>query len=449
MSKTLKMVLLSFLLTGLSTQGFGKSTRHHKKKSAHQEMDVRTYPPPPPVVTLQQVLDLAEQSSPRVQSLKSFEEAASAGIGIAKAAMLPTVDFQAIDSLGFPGSTGYLGAGGVMGSPYRSGLAGGFVVQQQVYDFGRTDANIDVAQRDVEARRQRTYFEAEQARAKALHIYANCIQLKAQSEFFKGLVDETITVAKEVEGYVQTGQRTIVDRYLSQAQVEEAKTSQAVAEAQLGESEKALALAIGLTGSRPNCPNMNQEATWTLPSSLEEIPYVATAVADLKTEEARREVIRSSYMPKINLVGSLGVMERARLVAKTPYAIGIGVSVPIFDGFKDDYELERSRALISSRQFEISARKLEISTTNAHYDELIAAANVRLQHLKREQALAQKAVDLARQRYSNAEGSLTDVRESIRNLSRTSSAAIAASASKFEASSAKALANAGKVSSYR
>ena len=176
---------------------------------------------------------------------------------------------------------------------------------------------------------------------------------------------------------------------------------------------------------------------------------MATAVADLKTEEARREVIRSSYMPKINLVGSLGVMERARLVAKTPYAIGIGISVPLFDGFKDDYELEQSRAIISSRQYEISARKLEISTTNAHYDELIAAANVRLQHLKKEQALAQKAVDLARQRYSNAEGSLTDVRESIRNLSRTSSAAIGASASKFEASSAKALANAGKVSSNR
>ncbi len=43
---------------------------------------------------------------------------------------------RAVDSWGFPGSSGYLGIGGLMGSPFRSGEAGGLVATDTLFDFG-------------------------------------------------------------------------------------------------------------------------------------------------------------------------------------------------------------------------------------------------------------------------------------------------------------------------
>ena len=419
-----------FLITCFASQS---SVALAKAEIANQEPDA---------ITLHEVLDKAVSSSQRVQTTMALEVAAAADVGIAKAGYLPTAEFQLIDSIGFPGSSSALGISGIAGSPYRSGLAGGFVVQQQIWDFGLTDAKIHVAEKDVDSRRVLTQFEAQRAQLAALAIFTKCSEQQSEAKFYKHLVKDTQLVAKEVGNFVRTGQRTVVDRYLAEAQVQQAKTSLAEAEARVVELEKALALAIGAQGRSPQCPGVASVAAWKV---AETVPYIEAAIADLQVEEARRELIRSEYTPKINLLGSLGLMERSRLVDKASYALGVGISVPLFNGFKEDYQLDRSAALITSKRLEVAARKYDLSQTNAHYDELIVAAQTRLDHLRGEEELANKALNVARQRYFESEGSLTDLREAIRNFSRANSEMIRAQAALFEASSERALVNSGKL----
>ncbi len=59
-----------------------------------------------------------------------------------------------------------------------------------------------------------------------LKTFYACSRYRSDREAWDKLHDETELVAREVVRYVDTGQRSIVDKYLSQAQVEEARTNQ-------------------------------------------------------------------------------------------------------------------------------------------------------------------------------------------------------------------------------
>jgi outer membrane protein TolC len=392
---------------------------------------------------LDEVLRRAEQAAPSLSQRQAEANAAAAGIGYAKADILPQVDAQAIDSFGFPGSTGYLGIGGVMGSPYRSGLAGGIVVQQQIYDFGRTEAAVDAASQDVATKKERTRLEAQAVRLTALRQFYRCVRLRSEVALFRDLVDKTASVTKEVKGFVRTGQRSIVDRYLAQSQLEEAKTEEAVARARLGEAEGALGLVIGQK-EPAGCPALDGgEVSWTPTEAPEANPLVAEAQAELGAVRARLDAVKARYMPKLDVLGSVGVMERARLVSKTPYAVGVGLSVPLFDGFREDYATQRGQAEVVAKEYEVAARKLDLAEINARYDEEIAAARAKLEHLASERKLAREGFGVARDRYRAAQGTLTDLREAIRNLTRTDQAYTTAAAIELEAVGAKELVNGG------
>jgi outer membrane protein TolC len=436
----------------LAVSGTAEAKSKHKKKKAPDPDDgvPAVVVPPLKPISLMEVLDLAEKTDPTIRARKAGESAAAAQIGVARSGYLPTASFQALDTTGFPASTGYLGLGGLVGSPFRSGAAAGVVGQETIYDFGKTESQVDVAEKDVEARRQETRLAAQDAKIRAFRTFVECSRLRSEAELFRDLQRDAAVVSKEVGKFVRTGQRSIVDGYLSKAQVEEASTSAAAAEAQLFEQEKALALAIGLPSGITGCPPLQDTPEWNVPAAApEQHPLVAAEVADLATEKARKEAIRANYRPTVNLVGALGWMEKARLVPKSPYAVGIGVNVPLFSGFKDDYELERSDALIYGHEAQVEARKLAVAEANGRFNQRLAGASAQIDHIRTEQELARRAFNEARQRYFDAQGDLTDLREAIKNLSRTNQEFNNALAATIDAAGTKALFNGGALAQRR
>ena len=91
-------------------------------------------------LTVSDALRLAEQTDPSLKAANARVAQAEHSVGIARSDYYPRVDLEAIDSTGFPGSSGALGVEGLMGSPYRSGLGYGAVASMTLFRFR---ANIE------------------------------------------------------------------------------------------------------------------------------------------------------------------------------------------------------------------------------------------------------------------------------------------------------------------
>ncbi len=397
-------------------------------------------------MSIDEVMHLAEINSPKLSAARFHEIAAKKSIDIAKSNYFPKVSAEVIDSTGFPGSSTETNITGLMGSPYRSGYGAGLVAEQIIYDFGRTYYDVEASKHEAEFSRQDTRVTTYQVKQLALRTFYDCTFFRTQRDTWKHLNHESGIITREAQKFVNTGQRSIVDRYLSKAQTEEAETAQAFFAVRFNEAIHELAAIMGIPDNTFSCPPLPNQLTSALnPNmSMESSPLLARALVSTKVAEARLKQQKAGFYPKIVAVASVGAMADAKLVQKKAYAAGIGIVFPLLD-LHTSGEIHRAQALASASKKELDAEKQSLSIMNAKYDEIIRSSKVRLQHLKYEFDLAIKAFDTAKKRYFALEGDLIDLREAFRNLARVETEIEGTRTKLLQASGSKALLNGSTV----
>jgi outer membrane protein TolC len=387
---------------------------------------------------LSEALVLAEKSHPRVEASRNREAATLHTIESARSAYFPHIDLEVIDSTGFPGSSGLTGIGGLMGSPYRSGLAGGLVVEQDVWDFGRTGWKVQVARQAHEAVQEESKVVLSEIFRDTATAFFECSRFRNHLDSWERTGKEAASVAKEVAHFVRTGQRSVVDRYLAQSQAEEAEQEIAGNRAKLQAATERLALLTGRPVGEIRCPLLPDWHDYSV-SAVEAgvSPLVTRAVKASETALAHVSQAKAEHLPRLVAVASVGEMERARLVGKQEYAIGGGLIFPLFDGWRTTSEVERARAGAEEKESEVKAARLELQVQNNKYDQVILSSRARLEHLDHEFKLGQEGFALAKKRYFRFEGTLVDIRETLRNLARTETQLNDARADLFEALQSK------------
>ena len=393
-------------------------------------------------LSLDESLKTAEQNSPRLKAARLEERAAHESVGVARSAYYPSVAAEAIDSWGFPGSSSHLGIGGLMGSPYRSGAAAGLVARETLFDFGRTSADIKAAGYAERARREDLEVDRYAVDRDVLETFYDCSRFRSERETWNQLHDEEELVAKEVARFVDIGQRSIVDRYLARAQVEEARTNRNFFKSRMQSTVGRLALLTGVVDPEMTCPALpalDQAATpiVTAPGN----PYVARAKTEVDLAQNLVTGAKTEYLPKIVGMASAGSSERVRLVNRADYSGGVGVVVPLFDGLGTVHRVRRAEAERDAKTQELGAVQLRMAEVNAKYDEVIDASKARLEHLVREQKLAQEGFKVAKSRYFKTQGTLVDLRDALRNLGRIETDMMDTQANLLQAMGAKALLN--------
>lgn len=394
------------------------------------------------VITLYEVLKLTETNSPRMSASRFRELVAAKSVDIAKANYYPSLSAQAIDDTGFSGSANYLEIGGLMGSPYRSGYGAGLIAQQTIWDFGRTYYDVEASKHEVELSKQNTRITLYQIKQLALQTYYECAFYKTERDIWANLWRESAKITKEVRHFVNTGQISIVDKYLSKAQTEEAITWYEYFEERLKKSIQELAVIMNVSHHHFSCSTLPKE----LPSflnqnlSIESSPFVARAKTGIKVAESRLKQEKSGFYPKIIAMASVGEMANARVVEKKAYSGALGVILPLVD-FRTSGEIERASAMLSAKKEDAEAEKQYVSELNAKYDQIIYSAKVRLKYLQDEFDLAKKAFYVARKRYYSLEGELIDLREAFRNYARVQTEIEETQTRLLQASGSKALLN--------
>ncbi|PWU12699.1 MAG: hypothetical protein C5B49_15925 [Bdellovibrio sp.] len=371
------------------------------------------------VLTLETVLRKTVEHSEKLKALTEHEHAAEMGVDRARTGYWPTLEAQAIATNGFPGSSGLLGIGGLMGSSYRSGPAYGLVATETIYNFGRTANEVRLADDNLQNSHIQSEIEKDKVIAQSLLSYLRCSFLRSQQQNWSTIRDMTAIIRKEVDRFISTGQRSIVDSFLVRAQFDESIRNLEKYERQERVVKSALATMTGMSEAEILCPELNQFELQVEPRTpSEEHPEIRRAQMDLKIAHDQVELTRSNYWPKISAVASVGQMEKAWVVPVEDYAVGIGLTWPLFDAGKTNAEFNTAKAVELQKGHELAEARDQIKLINNKYDEAIEGLAAELDHLKKDAVIAKTAYDQARSRYFSLKGNLSDLREAVRNLAK-------------------------------
>jgi outer membrane protein len=402
------------------------------------------------LLSVDYAMSMAERNSPSLSAAQLNEMAAKKSIDIARSAYYPIINAETIDSAGFPGSnqSHVLDVIGLMGSPFRKGLAGGVVAKQIVYDFGRTHYQVEMAKHEAESSHQTTRIMAYQVKLLALQLYYECAKYRTLYDIWSCLNKESLIINKEAEHFVNTGQVSIVDRYLSRAETQQTTTAKAFFAEQLQNARRELAILMGVPCQCVICPRLPNALSSSLEPNtpIDHSPFLWKAIAEAKAAQAKLQEEKARYRPRIIALASVGDMQHTVAhVKRSNYSIGAGVVVPLFNqGISG--EIERAAALAAAKKQEIEAQELFLTEENAKYDRLICSSAIRLANLMKELKNAEIGYRVAKSRYFALEGNLLDLRAAFNVLSRVRSDVENTRTVLLQAQGSKALLNGSSIS---
>ncbi len=369
------------------------------------------------VLTSKEVIEKIMEYSPELRAKKLETMAAEEQIDVQRAGYFPKIDFEATDSTGFPGSSGQLGIGGLMGSSYRSGLGVGFLIEGRIFDFGRTKSKLELAKAEFETKKVDADLTTEQVKRVALLHLIECAHWVSLSESWNELVQESLLVEREVKQFIKTGQRSIVEQYLVDSQIEEANTQVADYQSRVKDEMQTLSILLG-DKDEFVCPNIDQIEILADEWPIESVPLYRKVQKQYLLSQQKVSAAKSDYLPELIGIASFGSEERSRVVPTQDYALGVGLKIPLFEGFKTTHEVHEAEAKMEAAEEDLNATRDQVILMNRQIDRKIRTQSIKLDHLKTEMALAHDGFKVAKQRYFSFEGKLIDLRESLRNLSR-------------------------------
>ena len=375
-----------------------------------------------PKIGLMNALKRMSEISPLIREADERVKAAEAGIGIADSKILPQISLSAMWSHGEPGSFAVPGVDADISSTLREGVGAGVDLQQDIYDFGRHEH--EAASEQHRKRVEETSIEGEKSKAQLelLHVYADCSYLTTSAATAARIVTLSKLVAKETDRFVRSGQRSIIERYTVDAQTEEATTRLAETEAKLQVVRLRLGqlLQLKFPAQSPVCGDLNElyeeskvfKPTEALNSFVQVENERLLQFAELK------KFAHSSYMPKLFLEAQGGYFSDDKLAQPWNYAVGVGITLPLYTGDRIESQVQEASAKYEAQRAVVARTEEKIEQENLGFDEEIQSLRVRLAYLDKENKLAMQVFDLAKKRYSNLQGTMIDLRDSIRELSR-------------------------------
>lgn len=395
-------------------------------------------------ISLLNALQEAETASPRLKSTKMREESARQNVKVNQSGYYPDLSAAGVASTGDPGSFSMFDVDNNIAAAHRIGAGGALVLKQDVWDFGRTSNAVDTAKAEQALTEKEYYMDRADVAREVLRTYLNCSYLKAQVDNSKEIVDEAHLLAVETNKFVRSGQRSVVERDLVDAESKEAETHMQEFMERVKEVERRLGLQMGRAGSVV-CRGVHEVESGlrALERKSGPAPMIEAEKQRVQIAKSRLEQARSENWPILFGAATAGYWDDPTVRDRMNYAAGIGVTLPLFEGFRISSEIDREAASLGAEQHTLSDANLELDKANSRYDEQIQSLIVRTNFLDKEYKLARQTFNLAKHRYVTLQGNMIDLREAIRNLDRVLQERDLTDRDLYEARGEKALVNGG------
>jgi outer membrane protein TolC len=373
-------------------------------------------------LALQDVLVAAEAFSPEIKAMKAQENIAKNDITVSESYLMPQLDAAFDRSQGMMGDNPALGPVGLrrfVVEPFYQGTAYGLMGSWDVFNLQRYYA-IQVAKRQLDYRRALTALTR-------YHVDVQVSDAYFRASSYKGLAAAWQEVGafmynvmvKEVRPLMRSGYQNPVDELLVKDEVTEAGIEKAKDQASYRDARKALAALMGQKEWDFSIPAPLSLSSGAVAIFIPGVsPYVKVAAANLDVSKKFRKEEWAQHMPVVHAQAGLGNATNIPHDEEKNLEGGVGVEMPIFEGFRIVSQVEAASNMIIQRQAEADDAQLQVDFGTAKLDRVIDSAKEAIARLAGEFSDDLRALNLARYRYTNFQGPLVDVREALRDLAR-------------------------------
>lgn len=376
-------------------------------------------------LTLEQAIQQAIAHHPGLKAEHYSELTSQQNEKTAQSSYYPKISAMALATTGFPGSAGATGVAGLMVSPYHKGPSAGLYLEQNIWDFGRTSDSVLLAEKETDLAKKDMLVSSLKIAQSTQEIYFVCARDRSLAEVYSKIAMESELVEKEVDNFVRVGQKSIVDKYLSKSQTEEAKTQAEDYKKRFELDKQRLAYLTGEKDLNDSlCPLLDEqvaESTQAKSDSKEVSPVLSRAQAETELSQVQKSLAQKDFNPKIIGIASAGWINDTEFgIPMQNYSAAVAVILPLFEGFKTSSQVRKYQLQTIQNEKRTTAVQFGIDEANLNYDRGIQSALLRIERLKDEVKTAELAFQTAKKRYFDLQGTLLDLREAIRNQSRTS-----------------------------
>ncbi len=365
---------------------------------------------------LQQTLKLAEDTSPDLKAAMDREKEAVQSSTIAEAGFFPTLDIAAVDSVYPGGSSGANGFSGLLTSLYRTGPAVGAFSKWDLLDVSVWH-DVSAAHYAASASQEAAKFKRSLVDQQALSVYLTGVRYRGEAEAWQKMVAELQGVRDTVARFVRNGQYSEVAKILIDDQLKNADLDVSDFNQKYQTALTRLGLLTGMDPQKIACPLPADISEDGLKGFAEGVsPLVLRADYERKAASETVGKYSAENLPKLEVAGSLGYLGDDKLSDSEDYSVFVGITMPIFEGFRIDAEEKQAKEEEDARANELASAKLTLADLNAQYDEQISTARGDLETLIPEQDSAKKGVETAKQRYLAFLGPLADLQQALKDM---------------------------------
>jgi outer membrane protein TolC len=164
-----------------------------------------------------------------------------------------------------------------------------------------------------------------------------------------------------------------------------------------------------IKGELPAGPAMDLTAADMIPAALEKRSDYLAARARLEAQARRVDIARAGYWPTVSLLANYGIRATGSGDSEDVGAVGLGFSVPLFDGGRTEAQVRQENAALSAAQERL--RKLEQQIRREVETAIldIQSASQRIDAVRLAVEQARESLRIQRMKYDLGSGPLTDV----------------------------------------
>jgi outer membrane protein TolC len=392
--KSRSLILSTVLAIFVSCNSFGQSATG---SSAVQQADS---------LSLKSIISEITKMHPTVKGAEEALNAADARIGLAKTGYYPNVDMSAnftnlgpVISLSIPGFEGSFQL--YPANNYSAAIN----YKQTIYDFGRTRQNIDLENEN------KVYGElaVEQVKQKMSMVAINNFYTLAFLQDAILIKDQELANLNAHLKYVQTrkstGSATDYEILTTQVRISTVESQKVDLLTALKVQQAYLNSLLGLPEN--SAPIVKRELETIGPDissdSLLEYAYrnrdeMLMNKKKVSIAQMRYELTKTLNRPYLGFMASGGAKNGYLPdlnAVRMNYAVGVGLSVPIFDANKTKYNLQQAKVAINTLDFETESTRRSISSDVVQAEAYVTSAQQKVKQFELQLMQAEKAYSLA------------------------------------------------------
>jgi len=389
-------------------------------------------------VTLAEAVALASEVNPSVIQARGTVRTTGAGVRTAKGSFLPSLSGDVSGGSSFSDGpsrtdpiTGELLPGGVKSQSVGLGVSGNL----EIFTGFRRGADLRAAR----GREDRAGADLTEAIAQSTLQVSNDFYAALSSSELVAVRRETVRRAEEqlaiAVAKLATRAANVSDSLRAVVQLGEARLQLVSEEARLAAAEATLAQRVGLPGrvsarrdASLDVPGAPIDEAALLQEALARAPSVLAGEAAVRSAQASVAAARSGYFPRLILSGNYQFAGNNQNDYQlfTNRRISLGVSWPLFNGFRREEEVVQSQVSLDNERGRLADARRQVESRLAAQFAALDAAEQRITLTQLSVAAARADVTVALERYRLGSIGIVDLNSAQAGLTRAEEAAVSA-----------------------